>query len=222
MLTIHGIPVSVHTRKVIVAALEKGLDFRNEPVIPFQPPAGWAQLSPTGKIPIVTDGALVLRDSSAICAYLDRVHPQPPLYPLDPAAHAHALFFEEYADGTVFPELVRPLFFQKIIRPHILSEGTDVQVVEQVTREVIPKIFGYLELEVGREFLAGALFSVADIALMSNLINFHYLGLQIEARFPRLQQYFRRHLARPSLQEALAREQQAAKTLTLDTNLLAA
>src|SRR5688572_18439337 len=77
MLKIHGVPISVHTRKVILAALEKNLEFANEPVIPFQPPAGWDKLSPTGKIPVAQYGELLLRDSSVICAYLERRHPEP-------------------------------------------------------------------------------------------------------------------------------------------------
>ncbi len=34
MLKIYGVPVSVHTRKVIVVALSKGLDYENLPVVP--------------------------------------------------------------------------------------------------------------------------------------------------------------------------------------------
>ncbi len=81
MLTIHGVPISVHTRKVILAAIEKGISYHNEPVIPFHPPAGWDELSPTGKIPVVTEDDLTLRDSSVICAYLEKTEPNPPLYP---------------------------------------------------------------------------------------------------------------------------------------------
>ena len=94
MLKIHGVPISVHTRKVIVAALEKGLPYHNEPVIPFKPPAGWDRISPTGKIPVVSDGDLDLADSSVICAYLEREHPKPPLYP-----SATRLLLQAYQKG---------------------------------------------------------------------------------------------------------------------------
>src|SRR5262245_3748137 len=77
MLTIHGVPISVHTRKVIVTAIDKGLAYRNEPVIPFNPPPGWERLSPTGKIPVAVEGDVSLCDSTVICAWLDRAHPQP-------------------------------------------------------------------------------------------------------------------------------------------------
>ena len=37
MLKIYGVPISVHTRKVIVAALHKGLSFEVIPVVPVIP-----------------------------------------------------------------------------------------------------------------------------------------------------------------------------------------
>jgi glutathione S-transferase len=51
MITIHGVPLSVHTRKAIVTAILKKMDYKFEvviPVIPDNPPANWSTLSPTG------------------------------------------------------------------------------------------------------------------------------------------------------------------------------
>jgi glutathione S-transferase len=217
MLTIYGVPISVHTRKVILAALEKGLEFTNEPVIPFNPPTGWNQLSPTGKIPVVRDGERVLRDSSVICAYLERVHPHPALYPSDPADYAEALWQEEYADGTVFREVVHGLFFQKIIRPNILKEKTDAAAIEAILNGALTRVFGYLE----NAPLAADGFRIGDIALASNLINFHYLGYQLDQRrYPRLAAYFERQLKRPSVRKALAAERPVAASMGLDAGFV--
>ena len=84
MLKIYGVPISVHTRKVIVVALAK--DLAHEvipvvPVIPGNPPANWRELSPTGKIPALTDGDFTVADSAAICGYLEKIHPAEPVYP---------------------------------------------------------------------------------------------------------------------------------------------
>jgi glutathione S-transferase len=221
MLTIHGVPISVHTRKVIVAALEKQIAYKNEPVIPFNPPAGWAELSPTGKIPVVTDGDQIVRDSSVICAYLERVHPAHPIYPTETKSLTQALWLEEYADGTVFREVIHGLFFQKIIRPNILNQATDQQAVDDILGGAMPKVFAFLEQSVGGEFLAGASFSIADIAVVSNLINFCYLGFALPAqRFPKLSAYFGRHLARSSIRAALTEETATAAAMGLDTSFL--
>jgi glutathione S-transferase len=216
MLKIYGVPISVHTRKVIVAAIEKDLQFQNEPVMPFHAPAGWDKLSPTGKIPVALDGERVLRDSSVICAYLERVHPRPALYPSDPGEYAEALWHEEYADGTVFREVVHGLFFQKIIRPNILKQKSDPAAIEAILGSALPKVFGYLENSLDGGVPADR-FGIGDIALTSNLINFHYLGYEIERRrYRRLAAYFARCLARPSIRKALAAERPVADAMGLE------
>jgi glutathione S-transferase len=218
MLKIYGVPISVHTRKVIVAALEKGLRFENEPVIPFHPPAGWDKLSPTGKIPVARDGDLVLRDSSVICAYLERVHPNPALYPADAPGYARALWHEEYADGTLFREVIHGLFFQKVIRPGILKQDTDRAALDAILNDALPRVFGYLEDALGAEVLDGGRFGIADIALASNLINFHYLGYRLDGRkHPRLAASFAGWLERPSIRKALAAEHPVAASMGLDS-----
>ena len=144
-MKIYGVPFSVHTRKVIVTALEKKLPYENEPVIPFNPPPGWTDLSPTGKIPAFTDGDVTLCDSSVICAYLERAHPNPPIYPADTRDYIQALWFEEYADGTIFREVIHGLFFNKVIRPKILNTPGDQAAVDTILQEAVPAVFGYLE-----------------------------------------------------------------------------
>jgi glutathione S-transferase len=221
MLTIHGVPISVHTRKVILAAIEKGIPYHNEPVIPFHPPAGWDALSPTGKIPVVVADDLTLRDSSVICAYLEKTQPNPPLYPMEATAFADALWLEEYADGTLFRDVVHGLLFQKMIRPKILNQTTDESVVAKILETALPKVFGYLERNMTAGFLVGERFGIADIAIMSNLINFHYIGFAIDGgHWPRLQRYFERMLQHKSIRTALANEAGVVAKLTLDTTFL--
>jgi glutathione S-transferase len=221
MMKIYGVPISVHTRKVIVAAIEKNLPYELDPVIPFNPPAGWDELSPTGKIPVCTIGDLTLRDSAVICAYLERKHPEPALYPKDDAAYAQARWFEEYAGGTIFRDVVHGLFFQKIIRPNILKQSTDTAVIDGILKGAMPKTFAYLERSLGSHHLAGDRLSIADIAVTSNLINYHYLGYRIDRRqYPRLAAFFDSMLRQPSIARALQQEQKVAAGLGLDQSFL--
>ena len=224
MLKIYGVPISVHTRKVIVAAIEKKLPYENEPVIPFNPPPGWADLSPTGKIPVVTDGDVTLCDSSVICAYLERAHPDPPLYPAETRDYVQALWFEEYADGTIFREVVHGLFFQKVIRPKILKQPGD-----QAAIDAILKRGGADGVRLSGERRSPGSTSpatasrIADIAVVSNLINFHYLGYAIDARrYPQLAAFFKRQTALPAMAAALAAEQPVAAQMGLDRGFMGA
>lgn len=216
MLKIYGVPISVHTRKAIVACHVKQLKFENEPVIPFNPPANWDELSPTGKIPAITDGDFALTDSAAICAYIERTHPQPPIFPRDAKDYARALWLEQYA-GTLFRDVIHGLFFQKIIRPNILKEETDTDAIDKILLEAMPKAFRYLEGQLNGEYLVGNQFSIADIALTSNLINYYYLGFEIDKnRYPKLRVYFERQVRQPALAKALAAEKPFAEGMGLD------
>jgi glutathione S-transferase len=220
MLKIYGVPISVHTRKVIVAAMEKGLAFENVPVIPFNPPAGWDRLSPTGKIPVVAIDDLELADSSVICAYLEQTHPEPALYPRDARERARALWLEEYCDGTVFRDVVHGLFFQNVIRPKMLQQQADRAAIDAILTQALPAVFGYLESQVTDGCLVDNSFGIADITLASNLVNYHYLGYRIDAaRHPKLERTFRRLCKHPSIATALRAEQPVAKSMGLDLRI---
>jgi glutathione S-transferase len=219
MLQIHGVPISVHTRKVIVVALTKHLDYQNLPVVPVipgSPPANWREISPTGKIPAITDGDFSLCDSAAICAYLEREHPEPPVYPSRARDYGRALAYEQYA-GTLFAEVVRPLFHETIVNPKIRNLPGDAVRIQDVLTRVVPEQFGYLDGELNGGWLVGDSPSVADYAVTSNLITYRYLGFDLSAdRFPRLAAHFDRVLRLPALREALKREQPAVDSMNLD------
>lgn len=220
-MKIYGVPFSVHTRKAIIAAIHKGLAYENEAVIPFNPPPGWSDLTPTGKIPAFTDNDVTLCDSSVICAYLERVHPAPALYPSYTHGYVQALWYEEYADGTIFRELVHGLFFNQVIAPKILNRPGDQSAIDTILCDTVPGIFGYLEKSLRGPYLAGDQFTIADVAVVSNLINFHYLGHAIDRqRYPRLAAYFARSIAHPSIATALRAEQGAVAGMGLDRSFM--
>lgn len=219
MLKIYGIPLSVHTRKVIVAAIAKNLPHDIIPVVPVlpgSPPPDWRKLSPTGKIPALVDGDFSLADSAAICAYLERLKPTPALYPTDARAHATALSFEQFA-GHVFSDVVRPLFHETVVHPKIRGIATDPGVIDAVLEKVVPETFGHLDAALRGDYLAGDAMSIADIAVASNLVTYRYLGFDpYRERFPRLATHFARVLRHPAFAEALRREQPFVDSMGLD------
>ena len=52
--TILGSPLSPFVRKVRVFCAEKGIAYDLEPINPFSPPDGWREISPLGRIPVLT------------------------------------------------------------------------------------------------------------------------------------------------------------------------
>ena len=224
MLKIYGVPISVHTRKVIVAARLKALPFELQPVVPVipdNPPANWRELSPTGKIPVLQDGDFTLADSAAICAYLERKQPQPPLYPSDIQAYGRALWLEQYAGGTLFRDVVHPLFHEVFVHPKVKGIATDTARIDQVLTGAMPDVLGYLDSLADAPFLAGPALSVADVAVVSNLVTMQYIGFALErVRFPRLAHLFDRVIRIPAITEALHAEQPVVQQMGLKSEFL--
>lgn len=224
MLKIYGVPISVHTRKVILAARLKKLPFEVQPVVPVipdNPPPNWRQLSPTGKIPVLADDDFLLADSAAICAYLERKQPLPSIYPSGTREYAHALWLEQYAGGTVFRDVVHPLFHEVFVHPKVKHIATDARRVDDVLTSALPEVFGYLNAVAGDAFLTGPTLSVADLAVVSNLITMQYIGFTLDrARFPKLAAVFDRVLRVPEVTAALQAEQPVVQQMGLKSEFL--
>jgi glutathione S-transferase len=223
VLKIFGVPISVHTRKVIVVALAKGLPHEVIPVVPVvpdNPPPNWRDLSPTGLIPALTDGDFTIADSAAICAYLERLRPDHPVYPQSPRDYARALSLEQYA-GALFREVVRPLFHELFVHPKIRNVAADQAKVDSVLTGTLPETFGYLESMATGDFLVGGQMSIADIAVASNLTTYRYLGFDVDrSRYPRLAALYDRIVRQPSMREALRRERPVVESMGLRNEFL--
>lgn len=215
MITIYGVPFSAHTRKTILTANLKRLEYTLEPVVPMNPPENWSHLSPVGKIPAMQDGDFVLSDSSVICAYLERKFPQPPIYPQSAQDFAQALWFEEYVDNDLQQFVLHHFLFETVIAPAFLQQETNWQVVNNALNVEIPKRFANLEKWVSKNrYLVADQFSIADITLTSILINYSYGGKCIdESVYPNLAGYFRFVLQNDIVRDTLRNEHEAAKTV---------
>jgi glutathione S-transferase len=225
MLRIYGVPISVHTRKVIVVTIEKELPYEVIPVVPVipnNPPPNWRQLSPTGKIPALTDGDFTIADSAAICAYLERLRPDRPVYPQPAREYALALSLEQYS-GTLFRDVVHPLFQETVVNPKMNNVPTDQVKVDEVLARAVPETFGYLDSIAGDDFLIGKMMSIADIAIASNLTTYQYIGFDLyRARFPRLAALYDRIVRQPAMREALRHEKPVVASMGLRNDFLGA
>ena len=125
------------------------------------------------------DGDFSTAESTSICVYLERKKPVPPILPAGDREYSQAMFWDGYS-GWVFRTFSRGLFFQRIINPQIYKAATDQVLIDELLAQQRPKIFGYLESRIDGKFLAGPALSLADIGVVSNLINYQYLGLTID------------------------------------------
>ena len=191
MPILHGVNASPFVRKVRVALSAKGIDYELNPIMPMGVPEEYKQKSPLGKIPCWEDGSFTLPDSSCIVAYLEKLQPEPALYPSDPKELGQALFLEEYGD-TKLAETVGPFFFERVVRGKIMKAEPDEERLAKVLAEELPPVFDWLESQVPEsgDGVVGGHFCIADIGIATQLVNGRHAGLDVDAaRWPRLAAY---------------------------------
>lgn len=206
-ITVVGHGFSPFVRKVRAFLAEKGIDYAHEPLIPANAPPAFSRESPLRRIPVLRDGDLVLPDSSVICAYLERRHPQPVMYPPDPVDHARALWIEEYVDGGMVPVVGPGIFRPRVLAP-LLGREPDEAAVQRVIDEELPPFFDYLDGQVrGGDFFVGYQPSIADVTVASVFVNLHHARVVIDAsRWPALASFVERMHGRPSFKSLIDEE----------------
>jgi glutathione S-transferase len=119
--------------------------------------AAIAKFSPTGQVPALIDGDLVIPDSLAICEYLAERFPQAQLWPADPVARALARSAASEMHAG-FSSLRGECPMDLTAEPHVadLSEATHKNL-----RRIAALWDGMLQ-RFGGPWLAGAQWSVAD------------------------------------------------------------
>jgi glutathione S-transferase len=210
MATLYGAGLSPFVRKVRVVLAEKKLAYDHDPVVPFNVSADYKAISPLGKIPAWKDEAGAISDSSVICAYLERRHPTPAMYPSDPYQYARALWFEEWADSALIAVAGAKIFFPRVVAPRFFNQPADEAAVQKAIDEELPPLFDYLESQVTADWIAGGQFSVGDAAIGSVCVNMRLASVSIDAgRWPKLARYVARVHERPSF-KGLIDEDRAA------------
>jgi glutathione S-transferase len=213
MITVYGANISPFVRKVRVFLAEKNIQYKLEPVNPFTAGPDYRKISPLGRIPAFQDDNVTLADSSVICAYVEKTHPQPALIPSAPADYAQALWFEEYGDGGIAPISGAEIFRQRVVMPLFFKQPGDEAMAQKAIAEKLPPLFDYLEGVLGdRTTLVGNSFTLGDIGVATQFVNLRHAGVTVDAqRWPQLARYIAAVHGRPSFAAVIEEEEAALK-----------
>lgn len=198
-------PLSLFTAKVRIALREKGLaaeivdvPFGRQGYQPKHPEV--LRVNPKAQVPVLVDGDLELYDSTLILEYLEDRHPEPALYPREPAARARCRQLELFADELLFKPIL-PLIQEVFYKP--APERRDAARVAEASAELRARYADLERLLGDREYFCGA-FTVADVGVFLCCMFGASLGVPVSEGQPRLSAWVARTGARP----AIAREAQ--------------
>lgn len=179
-----------------IAMRQAGLDFTDE-VIPLYEPGSAeriAKYSPTGKVPVLLDGDMVIWESLAILDHLADRFPKAQMWPAEPKARAHArAVAAEMHSG--FAQLRRhcPMNMRRVQKRRELTAevAADVRRIERIWTECRER-FGE-----GGPFLFGK-FGAADAMYAPVVSRFHSYAIGVGAA---AEQYMAAVIALPAFNE---------------------
>ena len=195
-VSLHYHPLSSYCWKVLIALYENEVPFEARTVNLGDPAerAAFVELWPTGKIPLLIYDGRVVPETSLQIEYLDR---QPPgrqkLIPEDFEARLNARLWDRLFDNYV----MRPMqgYVAQVLRP---EAQRDAAAVASLIEE-LGMAYDLIERRMGDgPWAAGADFTMADCAAAPALF-YACIVRPFPPGHARLQAYFERLLARPSV-----------------------
>jgi glutathione S-transferase len=200
MLLYHD-PRAPNPRRVRVFLAEKGVAYDTIEVLianADHQKAEFRQKNPIALLPVLElpDGR-ILRESMAICRYIEELHPEPNLFGADAWERAQVEMWNRHAEL----ELLWPI--QQVFRnTNKFWEGRIKQAPDfgAIMREIIDERYTWFDSELARrEYLAGDRFTVADITALCAIDFGKPSQIRIDAaKHPHLAAWHARASGRPS------------------------
>ena len=201
MLKIHHVQ-GTRSMRVIWLCEELGVPYEIAPV-DFSPEyratPEWRALSPTGKVPVLSEGDFSMFESGAMVEYILERFGNGRLRPaLGTRDSAHYLQWSWFAEAT----LARPL--GDIVHHTLLKPEAEriPAVVEDARQRAITCLDGLEVALEGNTFLLGDTFTAADIMMGYSLRLAQRMRVLVDDH-PRVSEYFARLEARPGFQKSL-------------------
>lgn len=174
VVRIHTYPLSGHGHRV---ALFAGLAGIGHEIIIVDLAAGeqkqapFLALNPTGQVPVIEDGEVVITDANAILVYLARKY-APAFLPTDLVQEAEVQKFLTLTAGEIAfgPAAARLI--------NVFGAPLDADFAKAVSAKGLGKLEAHLE---GREYLVGDGATIADVAIYSYTVSAPEGGVSLDA-----------------------------------------
>ena len=184
MRKLHHLTLSPFCRKVRLVLAEKKLEVEliDEPV--WEKRLDFIRFSPSGKVPLLKEGANVFTESTPICEYLDESHPIPKLIPADKKLRFETRRVTSWFDDKFYNEVTKNLLYERVYKKIFKIGQPDSGAIKEGLKK-IKFHFDYLEwLLEKRNWVAGEKMSLADFLLSETVIDDSLSSLLFLASLP--------------------------------------
>lgn len=189
------------SRKVRMALAEKDLSFELRIEKIWERRTEFLAMNPAGDVPVLVEqDGTTLSNSQVICEYLDEVYPEVNLIGHDPVQRAETRRLINWFDRKFNKEVTDNLVGEKLMKS-ILNMGEPHGPSVRAGRANIHYHLDYIGfLTERRQWLAGDVFSLADIAAASHLSALDYIGDVPWEQHEAAHSWYQKIAQRPSFQ----------------------
>ena len=214
-MKLYHTPISLNSRRVWVALIEKNLDFELVEIHldgdHLEPE--FVAMNPFHRVPVLVDDGFTVIESLAILDYLEAKYPEPAMLPKDPKDLAIVKMVELVTVNELGPALY-PLSSER------MGWGIpEAQVIEKA-KEKVDSVLAFFEgLLDDRPFFASNHVTYAECVAGTVIPLLSWVGVSIHG-YPKIQAWCDRLMSRPSFQQTQFTEADLAAFASRRQNFL--
>lgn len=204
MYRLYHYPLSPFSRKVRLVLAEKGIEVELVEERYWEARTEFMRMNPSGKVPVLKTNKITLSDSSAICEYLEDIHPEPILMPQDAEKRAEVRRLANWFDDKFYREVTLNLLgerLQKKVMGGGYPESKNVKAGAKAIRYHL-KYMGYLLDR--RRWLAGDRMSMADFSAAAQISCLDYISDVDWNSHELVKEWYAKIKSRPAFRSLLA------------------
>jgi glutathione S-transferase len=156
MIKLYRARFSTNVERVALALAHKGLQAESV-WIDYSDRSAVEQVSGQGLVPVLDYDGQIVVDSMEIVRFLEERHPQPPLFPSDPARRAEMLVLIDWFNRV----WKRP---PNVIEAEMRKVAPDRSLIAEMGALMRTYLDLFEDMLAGREYLLGSDFTAADVA----------------------------------------------------------
>lgn len=204
MRRLYHLWLSPASRAVRILLAEKNLEFtlQVEPI--WDRRSEFMAMSPTGDVPVLVEAeGATISDGSTICEYLEEAYPEVQLMPGDPAEKAEIRRIMAWFNVKFQREVTRNLVDEKVMKRFMGMGEPNTKAIRVGMHNITYHMDYICYLAERRTWLAGDVFSLADIVAAAQLSCLDYLGDVPWDDFEQAKNWYARIKSRPSFRALL-------------------
>ena len=204
MYRLYHVPLSPFCRKVRLSLAEKRIEVELVEERYWQREADFLRRNPAGKVPVLRLQGRHLPESTAICEYLEELHPNPPLLPATPEGRYETRRLVAWFDDKFFNEVTSNLLYERVNKK-VTGEGYPDSRAVKAGAKAIKFHLDYMAwLLDQRRWLAGDQMTLADFTAAAHLSSLDYISDVDWSRSEVVKDWYAKIKSRPAFRNILA------------------